>query len=59
MIVIRVEETKAHSMKQTYKIFKVGKQAVSGVLEAGQYRYFGIALSTFILTNLSASGSQA
>ena len=48
-------------MKQTYKVLKVGKQAVSGVLEAGQFfgRWFSHSLaatSVLILSSTSATG---
>lgn len=32
-------------MKQAYKIFKVGKNTVSGVFEGGQLKFFGGALA--------------
>jgi hypothetical protein len=46
-------------MKQAYRVFKVGKKAVSGVLEAGQFRYFGFAAGMAIFGGISAPDVQA
>ena len=48
-------------MKQSYKVFKLGKQAVSGASEAGQFfgRWFSHSLtatSVFIVTSTTATG---
>lgn len=43
-------------MKQTYKLFKLGKQAVSGVLGLGQLAF--IALGALILTNQGVQASE-
>ena len=46
-------------MKQSYKVFKLGKQAVSGVLEAGQMGSILIVAGLVPLGGLAATESQA
>ena len=47
------------AVKQSYKVFKLGKQAVSGVLEAGQMRSIGLAAGLVALGGVSATELQA
>ena len=46
-------------MKQSYKVFKLGKQAVSGVLEAGQMRSIGLAAGLVALGGVCTTELQA